>query len=638
MDYSDMKGSSEISLISDDDIYLFREGSHSRLYEKMGAHVLKDGTYFAMWAPNAERVSLIGDFNGWERGRSPMRVRNDMSGIWEVFIQGLLSGERYKFHIESRCDNYSADKGDPFAFGWEVPPLTASVTRTFDYGWDDAEWMERRKTDDFRTSPISVYEMHIGSWRRVPEEGDGFLSYRRLAPILAEYLNELNFTHVEFLPVMEHPFYGSWGYQTLGYFAPTSRYGDPEDFMFLIDYLHRSGIGVILDWVPSHFPNDGHGLAYFDGTHLFEHMDPREGFHPEWRSCIFNYGRNEVGAFLISSALFWLDKYHADGLRVDGVASMLYRDYARKDGEWIPNRFGGRENLEAVDFLKKLNEEIAREFPDVCTIAEESTSWPMVTGSVDDGGLGFGMKWNMGWMHDVLDYASEDPVYRKFHHNEMTFGMTYCYSEKFILPFSHDEVVYGKKSLLEKMPGDDWQKFSNLRLFLGYMIAYPGKKLLFMGGELAQRVEWNHDESLDWHLLEYPSHSGVQRWVGELNGLYMNNPALYRRDFDPYGFEWMSCDDRENSVLAFLRRGESSDPVILVVCNFTPVPRYGYRVGVPFGGRWDEVLNSDSAFYGGSDQGNLGGSEASPVSFHGKKYSLSLTLPPLSIEFFRAGP
>lgn len=629
----------DFSLFSDEDIYLFREGNHTRLYEKMGAHIIDEkqsGVYFAVWAPNAERVSVLGDFNGWKPDISPLRPRDDHSGIWEGLVRDIGAGELYKFHIMSRKGHYCADKGDPFAFGWETAPRTASLVCNLDYQWQDGKWMSQRGAFNSVDSPMSIYEVHPGSWRRVPEEGGRSLSYREMAPLLADYVKEMNFTHVELLPVMEHPFYGSWGYQTLGYFAPSSRYGSPQDLMYLIDHLHQKGIGVILDWVPSHFPNDGYGLVYFDGTHLFEHMDPREGFHPEWKSCIFNYGRNEVRAFLLSSALFWLDRYHADGLRIDGVASMLYRDYARKDGEWIPNRFGGKENLEAISFLKKLNESIYREFPDVQSIAEESTSWPMVTRPVHLGGLGFGLKWNMGWMHDVLDYATKEPVHRKYHHQELTFGMLYSYSENFLLPFSHDEVVHGKRSLLERMPGDDWQKFANLRLFLGYLVAYPGKQLLFMGGEFGQRREWDHDSSLDWNLLEYPFHQGLQRWVKEVNRLYRNTPALYRKDFDPEGFEWVNCDDVENSVLSFLRKGLDSDPVILAVCNFTPVPRHNYRVGVPSAGWWEEVLNSDSRFYGGSGQGNMGGREASPVPFHGKTHSLSLTLAPLSITLFRS--
>lgn len=628
-----------VSLFSEEDIYLFREGNHTHLFHKLGAQVRKEGNpggvHFAVWAPNAERVSVVGDFNGWMPDLHPLRSREDGSGIWEGLIPGLAEGERYKYHIVSHQERYRVDKGDPFAFGWETAPKTASVVRDLAYEWQDGEWMARRASANAPDSPISIYEVHLGSWRRIPEEGERILSYREIAPLLAEYVKEMNFTHVELLPVMEHPFYGSWGYQTLGYFSPSSRYGSPQDLMFLIDYLHQEGIGVILDWVPSHFPNDGYGLVYFDGTHLYEHRDPKEGFHPEWKSCIFNYGRHEVRAFLLSSAVFWLEKYHADGLRIDAVASMLYRDYARREGEWVPNRFGGRENLEAISFLQKLNETIYREFPDVQTIAEESTSWPMVTRPVHVGGLGFGIKWNMGWMHDVLNYASKDPVHRKYHHNELTFGMLYAYSENFLLPFSHDEVVHGKRSLLEKMPGDDWQKFANLRLFLGYMVAYPGKNLLFMGGELGQRREWDHDQSLEWHLLDYPIHQGIQRWVREINGLYRETPALHRRDFESDGYEWIDCDDVENSVLCFLRKGLPSDPPILVVCNFTPVLRHDYRVGVPAGGWWREVLNSDTPVYGGSGQGNLGGQEASPVPFHGRSHSLSLTLPPLSIVLFR---
>lgn len=626
-------------LFSEEDIYLFKEGNHTRLFEKLGAHIRRDkapaGVSFGVWCPNAERVSVVGDFNGWEPDLHPLRCRDDGSGIWEGLIPALGAGEKYKYHIVSMHERYRVDKGDPFAFGWETAPRTASVIRDLDYEWHDGAWMADRRAANAMDAPFSVYEVHLGSWRRVPEEGGRSLTYREIAPLLAEHVKEMDFTHVEFLPVMEHPFYGSWGYQTLGYFAPTSRYGTPQDFMYLVDYLHQQGIGVILDWVPSHFPNDGYGLVFFDGTHLYEHQDPREGFHPEWKSCIFNYGRHEVRAFLLSSAIFWLDRYHADGLRIDAVASMLYRDYARKDGEWVPNRFGGRENLEAISFLRKLNETVYREFPDVQTIAEESTSWPLVTRPVHVGGLGFGMKWDMGWMHDVLDYAAHDPIHRKYHHNELTFGMLYASSENFLLPFSHDEVVYGKRSLLEKMPGDDWQKFANLRLFLGYMAAYPGKNLLFMGGELGQRNEWDHERSLDWHLLAYPSHQGICRWVKEVYGLYRRTPALHRKDFDSGGFEWVDCDDVENSILCFLRKGLSPDPPVLVVCNFTPVPRHNYRVGVPCRGWWEEVLNSDAFVYGGSGQGNMGGREASPVPFHGREHSLTLTVPPLSIVFFR---
>ncbi|HXG31138.1 MAG TPA: 1,4-alpha-glucan branching protein GlgB, partial [Thermodesulfobacteriota bacterium] len=505
---------SKTSLITDHDVYLFKEGSHFRLYNKLGSHTMTvdgmRGTYFAVWAPNAERVSVIGDFNDWESESHPLSVRWDGSGIWEGFIPGIEKGTLYKYHIVSRYNDYRVDKGDPFAFYWETPPKTASIVWDLHYEWSDGDWMRRRHEYNSLKAPFSIYEVHLGSWRRVPEEGNRFLTYREMAHHLADYVKDMGFTHVEFLPVMEHPFYGSWGYQIVGYFAPTSRYGTPQDFMYLVDYLHQNGIGVILDWVPSHFPSDEHGLVYFDGTCLYEHLDRRRGFHPEWNSYIFNHGRNEVRAFLISNALFWLDKYHVDGLRVDAVASMLYLDYARKEGEWIPNVYGGRENLEAVSFIKRFNEAVYGEFPDVQTIAEESTAWPMVSRPVYIGGLGFGMKWNMGWMHDTLKYFSTDPIYRKYNHNHLTFSIWYAFSENFVLPLSHDEVVYGKGSLIGKMPGDEWQRNANLRALLGYMYGHPGKKLLFMGGEFGQWREWVHEESLEWHVLEYGFHRGVQ--------------------------------------------------------------------------------------------------------------------------------
>jgi 1,4-alpha-glucan branching enzyme len=495
--------------------------------------------------------------------------------------------------------------------------------------------MEKRRDKNALDAPMAIYEIHLGSWRRVPEEGNRSLSYREMAPQLAEYIQQMGFTHVEFLPVTEHPFYGSWGYQTTGYFAPTSRYGTPQDFMYLIDYLHQHDIGVILDWVPSHFPNDEHGPGYFDGTHLYEHGDPKQGIHPDWNSFIFNYGRNEVKSFLLSSALFWLDKYHIDGLRVDAVASMLYLDYGRIAGEWIPNKYGGRENLEAIDFLRRFNQAVYQEYPDVQTIAEESTSWPMVSRPVYIGGLGFGLKWDMGWMHDTLDYMSRDPIHRKYHHNSLTFRIVYAFFENFTLPLSHDEVVHGKGSLLDKMPGDDWQKFANLRLLLGYMYAQPGKKLLFMGGEFGQRREWAHDDSLQWHLLQYPSHSGLQRWVSDLNQLYRNQPALYQMDFEQAGFEWIDCNDVVHSVVSLMRKGRSVDDSVVVVYNFTPLTHFNYRIGVPQAGFWRELLNSDAAEYGGSGQGNMGGVEAAPIPLHGRLYSLTLTLPPLATVFFK---
>ena len=628
----------DVSLLTDDDLYLFNEGNHYRLYHKLGAHVLKKpeaaGTYFAVWAPDAAQVWVTGDFNGWDKGSHPLSHRAQ-SGIWEGFIPGLGPGALYKYHVASKYGAYQVDKADPFAFSYEGPPRTASIVWDLDYAWEDGDWMAGRHRANALDGPMSVYEVHLGSWRRVPEEGDRFLTYRELAPLLAEHVQRLGFTHVEFMPVMEHPFYGSWGYQTTGYFAPTSRYGTPQDFMFLVDHLHRHGIGVILDWVPSHFPADEHGPGFFDGTHLYEHADPRRGFHPDWKSAIFNYGRNEVRCFLMSSALFWLDRYHADGLRVDAVASMLYLDYSRQEGEWLPNQYGGRENLEAIAFLRQFNTEVYRSFPDVQTAAEESTDWPMVSRPIYVGGLGFGLKWDMGWMHDTLKYMAVDPVFRKYHHNTLTFRMLYAFHENFLLPLSHDEVVYGKGSLLTKMPGDDWQKFANLRLLLGYMYGQPGKKLLFMGGEFGQWSEWYHEASLDWHLLNEPRHAALQKWVEDLNRVYRREPALFTQDFSLAGFQWIDCNDWEQSVISFVRHGRDGE-MVMVSCNFTPVPRYNYRVGVPSGGFWQEVLNSDAADYGGSGHGNLGGLEATPIPCHGRPYSLNLTLPPLAAVFFEA--
>lgn len=628
-----------VSLLTDQDIYLFKEGNHFQLYHKLGSHLTSvngvQGVYFAVWAPNAERVSVIGDFNRWNKESYTLTMRDDNSGIWEGFIEGIGSGAAYKYHIISRHNNYTVDKGDPFAFRWETPPKTASQTWGLNYEWNDSAWMKNRHTVNSRHAPLSVYEIHPGSWQRVPEEGNRFLTYREMAHYLAEYVKEMGFTHVEFLPIMEHPFYGSWGYQTVGYFAPTSRYGTPQDYMYLIDYLHQNGIGVILDWAPSHFPSDEHGLIYFDGTHLYEHADPKKGFHPDWKSSIFNYGRNEVRNFLISNAHFWLDKYHVDALRVDAVASMLYLDYSRRDGEWIPNEYGGKENIEAIQFLKRFNESVYSAYPDALTIAEESTSWPLVSRPTYAGGLGFGMKWNMGWMHDALNYFSKDPIYRKYHTNLLTFSIHYAFSENFVLPLSHDEVVYGKRSLIEKMPGDEWQKFANLRLLFGYLYGHPGKKLLFMGGEFAQWREWSHDESLDWHILQSPYHQGMQQWVKDLNRLYRSERALYELDFSSNGFEWVDFQDFEQSVVSFLRRGKEKNNVILVVCNFTPAPRRNYRIGVPLGGFWKELLNSDAKMYGGSGQGNMGGAEATPLPVHGRDHSLSLNLPPLGALFLK---
>jgi len=626
------------SLFTDFDIYLFKEGNYFNAYEKLGSHIIDlngtIGTYFAVWAPNAKQVSVMGDFNNWNKESHPLTARWDNSGIWEGFIPGIEKGTKYKYYIVSRY-GYLLEKGDPYAFFWETPPATASFVWDLEYKWNDEAWMKNRAKNNNLNSPISIYEMHLGSWKRVPEEGNRFLTYREMALWLVEYLKEMGFSHVEFLPIMEHPFYGSWGYQTVGYFAPTSRYGTPQDFMYLIDQLHQNGIGVILDWVPSHFPDDGHGLSFFDGTYLYEHQDRKKGYHPHWHSYIFNYGRNEVRNFLISSAIFWLEKYHVDALRVDAVASMLYLDYGRNEGEWIPNKYGGKENLEAIGFIKKMNETIYERYPDTQTIAEESTAWPMVSKPVYLGGLGFGMKWNMGWMHDTLEYFSKDPIYRKYHHNKLTFSIWYAFSENFILSLSHDEVVYGKGSLLTKMSGDDWQKFANLRLLYGYMYAHPGKKLLFMGGEIAQRDEWYHEKSLDWHLLEYESHRAIQRWVKDLNNIYRNELALHELDCEPSGFEWIDFNDSIHSVISFLRKGKNSKNIILVVCNFTPIPRFNYILGVPENGYWKEILNSDSEVYGGSNHGNIGGVEASMTPSHGRPYSISVTVPPLGLIFFK---
>jgi len=627
------------SLLSEDDLYLFNEGSHLRLYEKLGAHPScpsgQDGTYFSVWAPNAQHVYITGDFNGWEKKGRRLAPRGD-SGIWEGFVPGIGRGALYKYHIESNVRRYKVDKADPFAFLCETPPKTASVVWDLSYNWEDRKWMNGRREANGLNAPISIYEVHPGSWMRLPEENNRYLSYRELAPRLVDYVNKMGFTHVELMPVMEHPFYGSWGYQVTGYFAPTSRYGTPQDFMFLVDYLHQNNIGVILDWVPSHFPSDNHGLGFFDGTHLYEHADPRRGFHPDWKSYIFNYGRHEVRSFLLSSAMFWLDKYHVDGLRVDAVASMLYLDYSRKKGEWVPNEFGGRENLDAISLLRRFNEEIYRSYPDVQTIAEESTDWPMVSRPTYVGGLGFGMKWDMGWMHDTLEYFARDPIYRKYHHDRLTFRMLYAFSENFVLSLSHDEVVHGKSSLIGKMPGDDWQKFANLRLLFVSMFTQPGKKLIFMGNEIGQWQEWDHEKSLDWHLLQFSPHSGLQKLVQDAAALYRSEPALYDLDFDPSGFEWVDCNDSLHSVVSYLRLGRSTRDIFLVALNFTPTPHPGYRVGVPRGGHWKEVLNSDAETYGGSGQGNLGGLDAVSRAFHGRPFSLNITLPPLAAVVFKS--
>ena len=623
-------------MLTEHDIYLFREGTHSKLYEKLGCHLEPggDGARFGVWAPNAREVSVIGEWNGWKPGADRLQARTDGSGIWEGRIAGVQRGQAYKYRIDSGVSNQVTEKADPYGFAAELPPATGSRAWTLEYDWQDADWMRTRAARNALDAPMAIYEMHIGSWRR--KDGE-FLGYRELAQPLAEYLRWLGFTHVELMPVTEHPFYGSWGYQTTGYFAPTARYGTPQDFMYLVDYLHRAGIGVILDWVPSHFPDDAHGLGFFDGSYLYEHADPRQGYHPEWGSSIFNYGRNEVRGFLASSGLFWLDRYHIDGLRVDAVASMLYLDYARKEGEWIPNRHGGRENLEAIEFLRQFNAAAYRDHPDIITIAEESTAWPMVSRPIYLGGLGFGMKWNLGWMHDTLAYLREDPVYRKFHHGKLTFSLLYAFNENFLLPLSHDEVVHGKGSLMGKMPGDPWQQSANLRTLYGYMWGHPGKKLLFMGCEFGQRREWTHDGELEWWVTDRPEHGGVQRWMRELNRVYREEPALHEIDFSHEGFEWVDANDAENSVFTFLRKPKTRGAAtVLVACNFTPLPRSNYVIGVPSGGLWREILNSDAREYGGAGWGNLGGVQAAPVAAHGRPHSLTVTLPPLAALYFRS--
>jgi 1,4-alpha-glucan branching enzyme len=636
--------SADASLLTDWDLHLFNEGSHHKLWEKLGSHIVERdgviGTNFAVWAPNADQVTVIGEFNGWDP-RSHRLEHRGASGIWEGWIPKVGKGTIYKYHIVSKHNGYRVDKADPFAVHQETPPKTASVVWDLDYEWNDDEWMSNRRERNDLTSPMSIYEVHLGSWRRTTDDGKFWrsLSYREMAEPLAQYMRKMNFTHVEFMPVMEHPFFGSWGYQCTGFFAPTSRFGTPQDFKFLVDVLHQNGIGVILDWVPSHFPTDEHGLAYFDGTHLFEHADPRKGFHPDWGSLIFNYGRNEVRSFLLSSALYWLGEYHADGLRVDAVASMLYLDYSRKHGEWIPNEFGGRENVEAISFLRRLNEDVYKVHPDVQMIAEESTAWPMVSRPTYVGGLGFGQKWDMGWMHDTLRYFSNDPVHRKYHHNDLTFRMMYAFTENFVLPLSHDEVVHGKGSLIGKMPGDEWQKFANLRLLFAHMYSQPGKKLLFMGGEIGQTREWNHDGSVDWHLLDYLPHATLQRWVEDLNRTYRDMEALHQADISPEGFEWIDCCDTENSIVSLIRRSKANpQKEVVIALNFTPLPRHNYAIGVPRGGHWREILNSDAPIYGGSGQGNLGGVDAAPIKLHGRPWSVTLTLPPLAAVFLVHDP
>ena len=627
------------ALLTDYDLHLMGEGTHYLKYEKMGAHPATvrgiAGVQFAVWAPNAKRVSVVGDFNQWDGRANPMRNRGP-SGVWELFVPELTEGAIYKYEIRPMSSDLPVLKSDPYGFYSELRPKTGSIVAGLDHHrWEDADWMHNRAKRDWLSAPISVYEVHLGSWRRVVEEGARWLTYPELADRLIPYVKQMGYTHIELMPVMEYPFDGSWGYQTLGYFAATSRYGTPQDFMYFVDRFHQAGIGVFLDWTPAHFPSDGHGLAQFDGTHLYEHADPRQGQHPDWGTLVFNYGRNEVQNFLISNAIFWLDKYHIDGLRVDAVASMLYLDYSRHEGQWIPNKFGGRENLAAIAFLKRLNEVVYSLHPGVLTIAEESTSWPMVTRPTYLGGLGFSLKWNMGWMNDTLSYFSLDPIHRKYNHNRMTFSMLYAFTENFMLPFSHDEVVHGKSSLLNKMPGDLWQTFANLRLLYGYMFAHPGKKLMFMGDEIGQRAEWDHDTSLEWHLLEYAPHRGLQTLVADLNAFYSREPALHEVDFDWHGFEWLDCNDADASVLSFLRRAKQQENFMVVVANCTPVMREDYRVGVPELGFYRETMNTDAERYGGTNVGNLGGVKAEPVPWNNHPYSLKLRLPPLGAVFFK---
>ncbi len=626
------------SLLTDFDVHLFKSGKHFKLYEKLGAHLSthngEEGTYFAVWAPNAKAISVIGNFNHWQDGQHKLNPRWDESGIWEGFFPGLAQGEVYKYAIHSNTGEY-LEKADPFAFYAEVPPKTASIVWKPTYSWKDSVWLSDRKKSAGKPKPYSVYEVHLGSWRRKMEESNRSLSYAEMAKELVAYVKDVGFTHVEFLPIMEHPFFGSWGYQLTGYFAPSSRFGEPEEFMHLVDAFHQEDIGVILDWVPSHFPGDAHGLYKFDGTHLYEHADPRKGFHPDWSSYIYNYGRPEVQSFLISNALFWLDYFHVDGLRVDAVASMLYLDYSRKQGEWIPNEYGGNENIEAINFLKEFNQVVYGNFPDTITIAEESTAWAGVSKPTYLGGLGFGQKWMMGWMHDTLKYFKDDPIYRKYHQNDITFSVIYAFTENFMLPLSHDEVVHGKGSLLGRMPGDEWRKFANLRLMFAYMYMHPGTKLIFMGGEFGQYSEWNHDGSLDWYLLENPYHQGVLKLMKDLNTMYKAEPALYQYAFEGKGFEWIDYSDRENSVMIFMRKSDKKEESLIVVCNFTPETRNHYRIGVPFRGTWQEILNSDDLKYGGSGVLNQGYLHTSPVKYHSKDNSVSMTLSPLSISILK---
>jgi 1,4-alpha-glucan branching enzyme len=626
-------------LLTEFDLHLMGEGRHYDTYEKLGAHVKTiegvAGVHFAVWAPSAKRVSVVGDCNRWDGRIHPMRSRGS-SGIWEMFLPDLGEGAIYKYEIIGPDGQILPLKADPYAFRSELRPNTGSVVASLEnYQWNDSEWIKRRSQENWFEAPVSIYEVHLGSWRRIAEEANRWLTYRELGDQLIPYVRDLSYTHIELLPIMEHPYDGSWGYQTLGYFAATSRHGSPTEFMEFVDRCHRAGIGVLLDWTPAHFPRDAHGLAQFDGTHLYEHSDPRQGAHPDWGTLVYNYGRNEVQNYLISNALFWLDKYHIDGLRVDAVASMLYLDYSRKPGEWIPNEFGGRENLAAIAFLKRMNEVVHGHFPGILTIAEESTSWPSVSRPTYLGGLGFSFKWNMGWMNDTLKYFSSDPVYRKYEHNKLTFSFLYAFSENFLLPFSHDEVVHGKKSLLNKMPGDLWQQFANLRLVFGYQYAHPGKKLLFMGQEFGQRQEWSEARNLDWDLLQHDSHRDIQRLIADLNKLYASQTALHEVDFNWQGFEWLDPNDADNSVLSFLRRGKDPANLLAVVVNATPVVREGYRVGVPQPGFYGEILNTDAAVYGGSNVGNLGGVLAEPIAHRGRPYSITLTLPPLAVIFLK---
>lgn len=625
------------SLFTDFDINLFKGGKHYRLYDKLGSHIIevdgKTGTYFAVWAPSAKNVSVIGDFNGWDSDVHQLNVRWDESGIWEGFIPKIGKGEKYKYKIQSHNNDIWTEKADPFARLCEHPPKTASIVWSEEYQWKDTDWMGYRKEKNGLDRPYSVYEVHIGSWKR--DKSNNVLSYKELAKELVSYVKEMGYTHVEFMPIMEYPYDPSWGYQLTGYFAPTSRFGTPEEFKMLVDAFHQNDIGVILDWVPSHFPEDAHGLGYFDGSHLYEHPDRRKGYHPDWKSLIFNYGRNEVRAFLISNALFWLEQFHADGLRVDAVASMLYLDYSREDGEWEPNMYGNNENLEAMSFIRELNQEVHASFEGaVQTIAEESTAFSGVSRPVEYGGLGFGMKWMMGWMHDTLEYFKKEPIYRKHHQNDLTFSMTYAFTENFMLPFSHDEVVYGKQSLVYRMPGDEWQRFANLRLLFGYMFTHPGTNLMFMGGEFGQTSEWNFQNSLDWHLLQYELHSGVQQFVKDLNLLYKNAPALYEKQFSEEGFEWIDYGDHENSVLTYIRKGHDTKNDLIIACNFTPVVRENYRIGMPKKGKLKEVLNSDNVKYGGTGLVNKN-IKTSAKEWHGQKKSIEITIPPLGVVIIK---